>query len=365
QGSCSAPRSRKFQEDLLACPLAPSENRDCRGAHLRTICRMRELGRGLMFGPSSLPDASRAHSFLRTHSAARNRPYSRLWLMVTAFVLGMAFLPAMSVIGGYLRPKVSTRDSDGGGVETDFRRGQEEQVVDWENAPRVDLVCRTYGGSLHIMWNSFFPSYLLFWPMRAWKSSGLVVILDGETPGDREQGTVLQHLALPSMVRVKYEAPAPEGTLCSNWRREGYSRQQYSNFYADLYTDADFLAIVDTDSAFRAPVVPSDLFEDGKPIVVGFNQQSEWTSNVSTRAVGGHEGVGRFMSRYSFPVVLRASDMPEMRAGIARNMGAATFEEAFHMICSAGAGTYSQFEIILNYMWYNMRDSYAWHIADP
>lgn len=46
--------------------------------------------------------------------------------------------------------------------------------------------------------------------MRAWKSSGLVVILDGESPGDHEQGTVLQHLALASMVTVKYEAPAPE-----------------------------------------------------------------------------------------------------------------------------------------------------------
>ncbi|CAM9643137.1 unnamed protein product, partial [Hapterophycus canaliculatus] len=205
----------------------------------------------------------------------------------------------------------------------------------------------------------------LFWPVRAWKSSRLVVILDAESPGDREKGTVLEHLTFASMVRVKYEAQPPEGTLCSDWRREGYSRQQYSNFYADLYTDAEFLAIVDTDSAFRVPVVPSDLFEGDKPIVKGFNQESDWTSHVSTIAIGGHESVGRFMTRYSFPVVLRASDMPKIRSGIAKNMGAATFEEAFHFLCSAGAGTYSQFEIILNFVWYNMRDGYAWHIADP
>ncbi|CAM9373383.1 unnamed protein product, partial [Scytosiphon promiscuus] len=152
------------------------------------------------------------------------------------------------------------------------------------------------------------------------------------------------------------------GTLCSDWRREGYSRQQYSNFYADMYTDAEFVAIVDTDSAFQTPALPSDLFEDGKPIVTGFNLQGQWRSKVTEEAVGGRKDIGTFMTTYAFPVVLRASDMPRVRAGIADNLGAATFEEAFHMICSAGAKSYSQFDVILNYMWYYMRDSYAWHI---
>lgn len=218
---------------------------------------------------------------------------------------------------------------------------------------------------MHIMWNTFMPSYLLFWPVRAWTSSGLVFILDGDSPFDRQQGTVLENIALPSVVEVKYEAPAPEDTLCSDWRREGYSRQQYSNFYADLYSDAEFVAIIDTDAAFRAPVIPSDLFEDGKPIVRGFNQESEWISDVATRAVGGHRGVGRFMTRYTFPLVLKASHLSDMRAGIAENLGAETFEEAFRMICSEGAGSYSQFEIMMNYLWYNTNDGYAWHIADP
>ncbi|CAN0126901.1 unnamed protein product [Scytosiphon promiscuus] len=291
----------------------------------------------------------------------------------TAFL----FLSAMLSIGGSSRPANTPRSTDNGdGVDATFQQkgGQrlgvtapnlDKHLVDWENAPRVDLVCRTYSGGLYTMWNIFFPSYLLFWPMREWKSSELVVVLDGESPSDHEQGTVLQHLALPSMVRVRYEARPPEGTLCSNWRREGYSRQQYSNFYADLYTDAEFLAIVDTDSAFQAPAVPSDLFENGKPIVMGFNQRSGWTSETTSRAIGGNRDVSSFMHVYSFPVVLRASDLPSLRAGIAENLGAATFDEAFHMICSAGAKSYSQFNIILNYMWYNMRDSYAWHLADP
>ncbi len=112
-------------------------------------------------------------------------------------------------------------------------------------------------------------------------------------------------------------------------------------------------------------MVPSDLFEDGKPIVVGFNQENQYKSDLTAKAVGGHKGVGRFMTRYSFPVVLRSSHMAEIRAGIAENLGAETFEEAFNMICSGGVGSYSQFEIIMNYLWYNLNDEYAWHIADP
>lgn len=96
-------------------------------------------------------------------------------------------------------------------------------------------------------------SFKLFWPISAWTSSGLVVVLDGDSPGDHLLGTLLQNLKLPSKIEVKYEAPAPNGTLCSDWRREGYARQQWSNFYADLYSDADFLAVVDTDAAFIAP----------------------------------------------------------------------------------------------------------------
>lgn len=112
-------------------------------------------------------------------------------------------------------------------------------------------------------------------------------------------------------------------------------------------------------------VIPSGLFEDGNPVVVGFNQRSTWQSAITRKALGGHGEIGRFMTKYAFPVILRASDLPEMRASMARNLGVATFEEAFHMMCSVGPGSYSQFDIILNYMWYNRRDGYSWHIADP
>lgn len=33
--------------------------------------------------------------------------------------------------------------------------------VDWQNAPRIDLVCRTYGAAIQIFWQTFIPTYLV------------------------------------------------------------------------------------------------------------------------------------------------------------------------------------------------------------
>lgn len=93
----------------------------------------------------------------------------------------------------------------------------------------------------------------LFWPIQAWKSSGLVVVLDDDSSDDHIVGTILGNLQLISPINVRYEQKPPENTTCSSWTREGYARQQYSNFYADLYTDADYVAIIDGDASFTAP----------------------------------------------------------------------------------------------------------------
>lgn len=80
-----------------------------------------------------------------------------------------------------------------------------------------------------------------------------MIVLDGESHESRKLGTLVTNLNLPGRVEVKYEMPPPQGTLCSGWRSEGYARQQYSSFYADQYTDAEYVAFVDTDAGFVTP----------------------------------------------------------------------------------------------------------------
>lgn len=81
----------------------------------------------------------------------------------------------------------------------------------------------------------------------------MVVVLDDNSEDDHKLGTILTNLHFLSRLEVKYEAPPPKHTLCSDWRSKGYARQQYSNFYGDLYTDADYVAFVDSDAGFITP----------------------------------------------------------------------------------------------------------------
>lgn len=56
--------------------------------------------------------------------------------------------------------------------------GQPNANGAWENAPRIDLVCRAYSGTLKIFWDIFFPTYLVsgFNPMAGvWELPGISV----------------------------------------------------------------------------------------------------------------------------------------------------------------------------------------------
>ncbi len=102
--------------------------------------------------------------FLRSRFALRDREATvgRRRLAAVAFLAGVIFLPMLRTMGGAvfgggggLLPEDDVTGWQNGGMSA---KGQEGG---WEAAPRVDLVCRTYGGSLHIMWNTFLPTYLV------------------------------------------------------------------------------------------------------------------------------------------------------------------------------------------------------------
>ena len=137
----------------------------------------------------------------------------------------------------------------------------------WHDAPSLSIMCRGYHKSVMEFYNVFIVGYNLFWPKEQWSKSDLVFILDDDSELDHRLGTVLANL--PPYPKVYFETIPKEETFCSGDRGDGYSRQQYSNFYSDLYTDKDYIGIVDTDTFFQGPVVPENLFVDGKPRLVG------------------------------------------------------------------------------------------------
>lgn len=139
----------------------------------------------------------------------------------------------------------------------------------WSNTPSFSIVSRMYSGSVLEYYNIFSISYLLFWPIKSWTNSDLILIFDDESEKDHRLGTILANL--PPYPIVYFEKRPEQQTFCSDFQREGYSRQQYSNFYSDMYTNAEYIGLVDSDSYLITHVTPEDLIINGKPRINGYN----------------------------------------------------------------------------------------------
>ena len=233
--------------------------------------------------------------------------------------------------------------------------------VAWSNTPSIGIVCRVFHGSAKEVLNILILSYNLFWPIKKWENSELVLIWDNESPKDHRMATIISNV--PPYPKTKFEDPPPSGTLCSNWRGEGYARQQYSTFYDDLYTEAEYVGIVDSDSFFTTSVVPEDLFEDGLPRLIGYNGEGTGWCASAPMAVGA-SCVGEFMVVIGFPFMVKREHFKEMRDHITKTTQSASFEEAFFKICNQHTGHYSQFDIMGTYLWHFKRDEYSWHLRN-
>lgn len=218
------------------------------------------------------------------------------------------------------------------------RRGEPPQQQGGGVGPRFSIVCRMYSGTAPEWWQAFVVGHQLFWP-RAWTNSDVVVVLDAESPRDWRVASVLSRL--PPFPAVVFEAKPGPGVLCASFRSEGYCRQMYSNFFADRQTEADFVGFVDSDTMFITPVAVADLFVGGKPRVSAYNGCcTGWNSPIE-RAIGG-KPVAEFMTSSSFPFIVHRAHFAPMRAHIARTLGAATFDDAFHTICAEYGEQYRQ-----------------------
>ena len=245
----------------------------------------------------------------------------------------------------------------------------------WSELPSYSLLVRTYSINWPELLNFHF-THSIFWP-RTYINSGLVFVLDEERASDRRLGTLLLHafdgggdrLTTPSKVNVVYEAMPGSGILSDKWRGSiGYCRQQYSNFYSDLYTDRQYIGIIDTDAYFIRPPNPDDIFEHDtttntyRPILLGFNGNTLWCA--SAEYMIGRPCAGEFM--VNFPVTVKRAHFAPMRRHIMAHLNVPSFEVAWRrMLTDVGddhSHEYSQFTIMATYLWHFHHDEYAWRI---
>eukprot|EP00928_Gymnodinium_smaydae_P039220 TRINITY_DN26833_c0_g1_i2.p1 TRINITY_DN26833_c0_g1~~TRINITY_DN26833_c0_g1_i2.p1 ORF type:complete len:411 (-),score=81.03 TRINITY_DN26833_c0_g1_i2:268-1428(-) len=143
-----------------------------------------------------------------------------------------------------------------------------------EEWPSVDMLVRSHSGETAQLL-LLLRSVEMYWPIEKW---GVIVVLD-EDPFDAALA-----LTLPAFVRAFLEPPpshwdafagvrrrmegveVPGSTRAnfSDWdvaaESRGYVRAQWSHLNSDAYSDADFIAWVDTDCIFFTFVTPALLF---------------------------------------------------------------------------------------------------------
>ena len=229
----------------------------------------------------------------------------------------------------------------------------------------LSLQCRLYAPRYQEAREKLLPSMDLFvpWQAGAWPGGlEISLIWDAESLADQNAATLLS--ALAPYPRAFLEE-MPDGLPGSYGRGVGYSRQQYSNFYADLYAGgASVVGMVDSDMFFMSPLTPADVFPPGEGGRVLFsvyavlpNMAAETSCDIPG-ALGGRPRVLHKMVGAAFPVFIRTEHFAAMREHMRAATGSRTFEEAFIKTCCC------QFDMMANYLWHFQRDSYVWRVKD-
>ena len=115
----------------------------------------------------------------------------------------------------------------------------------------------------------------------------------------------------PNQVSVRYN-PRSNNTLYGR----GYVIQQLIMFWADNFTDADYIGFVDDDTVFTGSVQPSDLFDDeGRPRALVKPTELSYKGWVgTTREVLKQKPLANGMNY--FPVIVHRSLLRDLRAHI-------------------------------------------------
>ena len=214
-----------------------------------------------------------------------------------------------------------------------------------------------------------FRTTVLYWPPSFGKTT---VLLDEESEQDHVFGEKIaqqnkKHFP-DHKLEILYESlPKDETTLAGfpgNIRPRGYSRQLWSSFFIDLYTNDSIVGWMDTDAAFMTPVTKSMIFSSTKLRVLGSECSmsslgDSWVKSWvhTTQLALGLPMVVDFMTY--FPAYIYRDTFTHCRGYILKRFNTSDFDEAFRKFHT----TYlCPVCIILSYAWYFERDRYDWNL---
>ncbi len=196
-------------------------------------------------------------------------------------------------------------------------------------------------------------SLLLFWPLQY---LNMVIVLDEESKNTEFESLMRSNTKKIHNCIIRYNKPN------QFYGGKGHDRQQLIMFWADSFSSSEYVGFVDTDTLFVSPVHQDDLFEDGKPVIIGLygiGAPSWQKKSIATANILRQGEVLRCMSY--FPVIIKSKHLKEMRL-LVQDIHGISFNEYFRQM--RRNESYSQFNIMCNYLWHHHREEYSWHIQE-
>uniref|UniRef100_A0A7S2Q2F7 Uncharacterized protein n=1 Tax=Skeletonema marinoi TaxID=267567 RepID=A0A7S2Q2F7_9STRA len=150
----------------------------------------------------------------------------------------------------------------------------------------------------------------------------------------------------------------------------GYYIQQLIMFWADNFTDAEYIGFVDDDTLLSRKVQPYDLFDvQGRPrAIVGTpeGKPKSWTDSVRY----SFQWEPKVYGMNYFPVIVHRSLLEKMREYILSQHPQFTYFDEFYMsmirrngpLVNSEANGFSQFYMMMDYAYQKHPDEYDWHI---
>jgi hypothetical protein len=203
----------------------------------------------------------------------------------------------------------------------------------------------------------------LGWPRERGK---IIVVLDSDSPGDKKfANEIVKPLGPQYSVRFESLPPgvknvsSPSRIFPGKMRTPGYDRQQWSNLISDKHTSAKVIGIIDADAIFTTDITPRSIVgENGKIIATGIRGGGCFTRPKVAKKVFGRPCAATFMGG-NFPVFVRRETFGGLRKAISEAYGK-DFNSAFGELASSG--WYGQFDLLMNWAYFNQREMYEWHI---
>ena len=231
------------------------------------------------------------------------------------------------------------------GKQTNSKRGKFELYLRMTSRPNI----------IELYKEILLKSYKFFWQTET-DLPDFLLILDDENEGDHSFGErSAKEFPYPT---VLYEQPN------SYYGNYGHSRMQWSMFWADKYATGEYVGFIDTDSLFITLVNEDMLFEGDKPHIWGLFGKSanNWWSKVKQTSKQFLKLKQVLKTMNYFPVIIKVKHFAAVRDYIS-SVHEKSFDEVFSSIAHS-TPSFSQFNIIANYLWHFHRDEYVWHMEE-